>query len=170
MLRTFIACLVLSIAFCSCSDFVPSKKKVQVYTLISSTNDSLDKMTREWHQQLFLSTKDKSFARLRPYRIKIGQFLSRSRSEVAMLTVNKGSQNLLDSEEAFLATQANLFSETYSAFESYNDVTPNETINNQLRVASTNLSNMIASKAAIARSLQYYAQKNEVKINELSKR
>ena len=166
MLRTFIACLMMSMAFCSCSDFVTSKKKLQVYTQITSTNDSLEKLTRVWHQQLFASTKDKSFSRLRPYRIKIGQFLSYNRVQVASLQVPPKSQSLLDSEQAFLATQAALFSETYSAFESFNEMTPNETINNQLRVASANLNNMLATKTAITRSLEYYVEKNDIKIKK----
>ena len=166
MLRTFLVCLVISIVFCSCSGYIPAKKKLLVYAQITNTNDSLDKMTREWHQQLFLSTKDKSFARLRPYRIKIGQFLSVKRSLIANLQITPKYQNLLDAEEAFLSTQATLFSETYSSFESFNEMTPNEIINNQLMIASSNLSNMLYTKTAISRSLQYYAIKNDLKIKK----
>ncbi len=150
----------------SCAGYIPSKKKLQVYTDITAANDSLETMVRDWHQQLILSTKDKNFSRLRPYRVRIGQFLSEKRASVAGLQTEAKWQGILDNEETFLATQAQLFSDSYAAFELYNNMTPNDVINNQLRIASVNLTNMLAGKASMVHMLQVYARKNDLKLKK----
>jgi len=166
MVRPLLACLFISVLCSACSGFIPTKKKVLIYNRIEVTNDSLDKMIKLWYQQLYVSTKDKNFSRLRPYRIGVGQFLNRNRSEIANLEINPDGQNLLDSELVFLSGQAMQFSEAYAVFEQYNEMTPNETINGQLKLTVAEMARMTMTKAAINRSLQHYAVKNKLKVKK----
>jgi hypothetical protein len=166
MLRTVLVCLVSNVIFFSSCDYIPAKKRLLVYTQISATNDTLDRLTREWHQLLRLSTKDKNFFRLKQCRIKIGQFLSRNRPVVANLRVRPDSQPLIDSEEAFLANQATIATDVYTPFESYNEMTPNDLINTQLKAVVNDLSTEIAGKAAMDRSLQAYIVRNKIKLKQ----
>lgn len=166
MLRTILACLFFSVFLAACSGFIPTKKKLLVYTQITTTNDTLNKLTGEWYKELFAATRDKNFSRLRPYRIKIGEFLNRKREEIANLEVGPEGQNVLDSEIVFLSNQAARFSETYATFELFNEMTPNETINGQLKIASADIRNMTITNAMISRSLQQYAAKNKLKVKK----
>ena len=163
MLRTFLAYLVFCTVFFSSCNFIPAKKKLLVYTQITATNDTLDLLTREWHQLLYLSTKDKNFSRLKPIKMEMARFLSRNRSVIANLEISPDSQNLIDSEGVFLSTQATMVSEIYTPFESYNEMTPNQEINRQLILVANDLNNEVAGKAAINRSLQAYLRKNKLK-------
>jgi len=166
MLRIMLVLLVFSVFFYSSCDYIPVKKRLLVYTQITATNDTLDKLTREWHQLLYMSTRDKNFTRLQPSRIKIGQFLSRNRAIIANMQVRQDSQNLIDSEEVYLSNQATVVSDVYTPFEEYNEMTPNDNINGQLKLVANDLNNVVSGKNAISQSLQAYLTRNKMQVKK----
>jgi hypothetical protein len=164
LMRAIMVCLVVSAFFLASCNYVPAKKKLLVYTQISGTNDTLDKMTREWYKQLNQSVRDRNFSRLSQYRISAGQYLSRRRSVIANLLRDDHAQNLIDSEEVFLSARAAVINDMYSSFEAYNEMTPPDVINNQLRLIASDLGNEVSGNVAIKRSLQAYARKDALNL------
>jgi len=155
--------LLLGMLFSSCS-YYDHKTKQSFYDLLSGTNDSLDKMTADWHQLLEKATVTKSFSGLAPLRTKMGLFMTRNRAKIADIEVPLNSDALRDSEEVFLSTQANVISEAYPPFEPFNDITPNEDIQNQMKLVVSDLESETAASAAIRKSLLAFAQRNALKI------
>jgi len=134
------------------------------YDELTGTNDSLDKMTDDWHQTLDKAALSKNFSALAPLRTKMGLFISRNRAKIANIEVPKNTEGLRDSEEVFLSNQATIISEAYPTFEPYNDITPNEEIQNQLKLVASDEETETAASAAIRKSLQAFAKKNELKV------
>ena len=157
--------LSLITVFSSCS-YYDHKTKQLFYDQLSGTNDSLDKMTDDWHQMLEKAVASKSFAGLAPLRTKMGLFISRNRSKIANIEVPQNLEGLRDSEEVFLSNQANTISEAYSTFEPYNDITPNEEIQNQLKLVVSDEETESSASGAIRKSLQAFAQKNGLKVSQ----
>lgn len=155
--------LFLTTAFSSCS-YYEHMAQLQFYTQLSGTNDSLDKMTVEWHQLLTRAVAAKNFSGLAPCRIKIGEFMSRNRAKVANIELPPTAENIRDSEEAFLAARAIIVSEIYPTFEPFNDITPNEDIDGQLRLVADDQEKETLAMEAIKKSLQAFAQRNHLKI------
>lgn len=166
MLRFFLVCLLFgSFAFSSC-DYVPAKKKQMIYDKISGTNDTVDKMTREWYRQLSLSLKDRNFSRLSQYRIAKAEFLSSHRSAIANLRIDAAATNLLDSEEVYLSNQAAAVNDVYTLFEAYNEMTPPDVINAQLQKIAYDQGTEITWNAAMKRSLLAYGRKDKLKMKK----
>ena len=166
MFRAILVCLILSTVFLSSCDYVPMKKKLRFYTEITATNDSINRMTGEWYGLLKMSVRDSNFSRLRPYRLKMGTFLSSNRSSIANLQAGATGQNIIDSEEVFLSNQATVINDVYSTFEAYNEMTPAETINAQMKLLANDQNNELAWTTAIKGSLEVYARKNKLKISK----
>ena len=163
MRTTFPVCLIFcAVCLFSCN-YIPAKKKLIAYSEISSTNDSVTRMTREWYRLLSMSITDKNFSRLSPYRLHMGEFLSKHRALVANLETGPNGQSIVDSEEVFLANEAATINDLYSSFESYNEMTPVETINGQIRKLSNDQSNEMTWTSVIKRSLGNYLRKNKLK-------
>jgi hypothetical protein len=166
MRRTLPVCLIFSTVYLFSCNYIPAKKKLMAYAEISSTNDSLTRMTREWYRLLSMSVTDKNFSRLSSYRLHMGEFLSNHRDLVANLQAGPNGQNIVDSEEVFLANEATTINDLYSSFESYNEMTPVETVNGQIRKLSNDQSNEMTWTAVIKRSLANYLKKNKLKVTK----
>jgi hypothetical protein len=148
--------------FLSSCDLYTTNDKLMAYNRISGINDTLDKMTNEWHRLLDNAVSGKNYSALRPYRMSIGLFLNNSRATVSGLKINPVSENLIDSEEVFLATQDSIVSELYPNFDAFTDLTPDETIQAQLKLIVGDQANEAAGSAAIRRSLTAFALKNNL--------
>jgi len=162
MEKAIFSSLFFLVIFLSSCEFYTTKEKLTTYNRISGINDSLDNMTKEWHLLLDKAVSGKNYSALRPYRLGIGDFLNRDREVVAYLKTNTNSQNLIDSEEVFLDNQASVVSDLYSNFEIYNDMTPDETIQGQLKLVVGDLATEAAGSAAIKRSLHAFAVRNNL--------
>jgi hypothetical protein len=166
MQRVILICLFFSVLFFASCSFIQRKEKVNVYSQILVTNDTLDKMTQEWHQLLSKALVTKNFTYLAPHRIRMAQFLSRSRPKVANLEITPSSESIRDSEEVFLTNQATFISDVYPQFESNNELTPNEVLQNQMKALGNDLENETSVSASIRQSLHTYAKKNGLNVPE----
>ena len=160
---TLIFLIAYTVFFGSCAVF-QRKEKVQVFNQITLTNDTLDKMTQEWHQMLKKAIVTKNFTYLAPHRIRMAQFLGRNRPKIANLEITPSSEAIRDSEEVFLTNQATVISEVYPLFESNNDLTPPDVVQNQLKSLGNDLENETSTSAAIKQSLNNYAKKNGLNV------
>ena len=156
------SCLVVSLFFSSCG-FYAQRQKQLLYTQISATNDTLDRMTREWHQLLDKAVRSKNFSTLHDNRVKIGQFISRSRSAIANAELPPDAEVLRESEGVFLSNQAVVVSDVYPQFESFNELTPDEKIQKTLIAVAGDQDNELAWKLTIRKSLDAFAIKNGIR-------
>ena len=161
MQKTFwVICWFFAIITCVSCGYISTGRKQDIYNEIAATNDTLGKMTREWNLRLDKATKTKDFTTLPPYRLKMGQFLSKHRNNVANLKRNNETAPIIDSEVAFLSTQATIISDVYPKFEFYNDATPDDVIKNEIKDLSNEMDNETSGSAAIRKSLQAFANRN----------
>ena len=158
--------LFMVVIFLSSCEFYTTKEKLATYNRISGINDSLDKMTKEWHRLLDNAVSGKNYTALRPYRLGIAGFLDRDREVVANLKMNTYSENLIDSEEVFLNNQASVVSDLYANFEIFTEMTPDETIQGQLKQVVGEQDSEMAGSRAIRRSLQAFVKNNNLKLKK----
>ena len=163
MRKQLLLILLLAICFISSCNVLNRQKNQKVYTQILATNDSLEKKTKEWHQLLNAAIIAKDFTKLRTSRMNIGLYLARHRELVANLQYTEASTPILEREQIFLTTQANLVSELYPPFEYFNAMTPPETMQEQIKLISDDMINVTAVCTSIKRELQAFAKKNDVK-------
>lgn len=163
MNRVLMVWCVISAAFLSSCGVYATRQKQVLYDQIVVTNDTLDKLTRQWHTLLEKAVHTKNFSALSANRIQIGQYLSRRRSAIANLELPADAETLRGSEEVFLTSQAAMVSDVYPKFEVYNELTPDSTIQNQLRSISNDMQTEVAWKLTIQKSLDAFAQKNKFK-------
>jgi hypothetical protein len=162
MQKTSLIGLVLMVVLFSSCGYYERKENIALYNQIKSTNDSLDKMTREWHHMLDKAVIDRNFDSLHPLRLKMGEFLNRKRGVIANLEVPASAENLKGSEQVFLSAQANAVAEIYPAFEQFNELTPDATVKNQLKVLAGDLETETAWVITLKKSLEAFATKNNI--------
>lgn len=165
---TLIFLLVAATTLSSCS-YYDHKTKQEFYNELFGTNDSLDRMTVDWYQQLNKSIFSKNFTGLAPLRTKMALFVSRHRDKIANIEVPPNIDGLRDSEEVFLNTQANIISDVYSTFEPFNDITPEDQIQGQLKLVMANQQAEMAASSALRKRLQEFARKNSLKLADTIK-
>lgn len=160
--HSVIVFLFISVVFSSC--VFDRKARVDLCREITSTNDSLYTLTREWHIQLDKAARVRNFAILRESRIKLGQFISRRRSAVANLELPADAETLRQSEDVFLSGQSDVISNIYPQFEAYNDLTPDSSIQRALATIKGDEDNVLAWKLTIKKSMEAFIQKHGLKI------
>lgn len=137
---------------------------------ISGVNDTLDKLTTDWHNLLEKAEVTKNYPELRQTRIALGSFISVSRSMIASTPRTKETEKILAMEDALLETQSNMVSEVYPAFELYSEFTPKEQIAKSLALLGSDLMNEKEKVAEIKRELDVIAIKNDVKKEDTRKK
>ncbi len=154
--------LYVIMLFSSCGYYAHKQKQVLVEQ-IRNTNDSLDKMTKEWHNLLDKAVKVKNFSALNAQRIQIGQFLSRRRSVIANLELPADAETLRGSEDVYLSAQVGMVTDFYPQFELFNDLTPDSTIQYHLRLVSKDVETEVSWYLTIKKSLDVFVIKNGIK-------
>ena len=154
--------VLLIILFASC-ERIDHKKNLDAYYRISAINDSVDKMTKTWHQMVLKAAGDKNFTGLAPYRLNIGKFLARNREAVSNITTTEGGEMIVDSEITFLSVRAAAVSDLYPRFELFNDLTPDDVLREQLKYLPADLENEMTANAAMKKTLWAFATKNASK-------
>ncbi len=154
--------LAASVVFISCNHY-PKQDKVKLYKQLTQINDTLTFMTKEWHLLLNRAVISKNYSRLSGYRVDIARFLERSRTTVGNMRVYPESAAIIDSEMIFLGNQTAMVSEVYYKFDSYNELTPRETVEANLRLVTDDLPTEIAGSVAMKRSLEAFATRNKLK-------
>lgn len=162
MQRKLVFC-VFAITFFSSCGYYEHKQRQMLLSQIKVTNDSLDKMTKDWHLLLDRAVKTKSFSDLNACRISLGQFISRKRSTIADMELPADAEPLRGSEGVFLSTQSGMVSDVYPKFEAYNDSTPDSTIQNQWRQVSNDLQTEVSWNLTMKKALDAFALKNNIK-------
>lgn len=158
-----ICCLLATVSLGSCG-FYEHKERIELYKQIVATNDSLDKMTREWHMLLNSAVRTGDYSALHSSRVKLGQFISRRRSVIASLEVPSDAATLRESEGVFLSTQAAMISDVYPQFEAYTALTPDETVQKSLKLVSKDLETEMAWNLTIKKSLDAFVKKQKLKM------
>lgn len=164
MRNTIWICLLLATTLLvSCAEF-SKKQKINLYYEIVHTNDTLTRMTKEWHQLLKQAVREKDYNKLRAHRMAMGTYLDRRRSALGTTKVYAYSESIIDREATYLANRATIVSDTYPPFESFNALTPVETIQDQLKSVSDDLVSAIAADAGMKRALDEYIKVNKLKL------
>ncbi len=167
MKRNFIvASWLFAIALFSSCGHMERDRKYFMYYKISATNDSLELMTKEWHQLLDKAVLDNSYTTLAPYRLKMGKFLSKNRNQIGDLNITSSNEPLVDSELAFLSARATIVTDVYPKFEPFNEMTPPDLLKKQLKTVANDMENEIAANNGIKRSLYSFVVKNKLKFKK----
>lgn len=161
--RVAVCLIFIILYFASCSRF-ENARRYEMCSKILAVNDTLDYMTRQWHQLLARAAWDNRFSTLHPYRLKIGQYLSRSRNEISNLDVTKDAITIKDEELAFLLARATVVSETYTRFEAFNEWTPGDVIKKEMKLVTNDVESQARAAALIKKSLKVYMHKHGLKI------
>lgn len=135
----------------------------EMYTKYTAVNDTLDKLTTQWHSLRDQASISKNYAPLAPARIALGSFISRARSWVANIPQTKENERLKSEEDALLLQQSNLVSEVYPTFEQFNEYTPKEVVDKNLSLLNDDLLNLKTKIAEVKKRTDAMAKKYDVK-------
>jgi hypothetical protein len=163
MQKTFYICCLLSVLFLSSCGFYEHRQRQVLCTQIKTTNDSLDRLTRNWHDALEKAMKTRNFSGLMPLRIQLAQFLSRRRSVIADLELPADAEALRGSEGMFLSSQVAVVTDVYPRFEQFNDLTPDSALFNRVQLVAGDVQTELSWKLTIKRALDAFAAKNGIK-------
>src|SRR4051812_38267424 len=100
--KSIVILLLLPALFIASCGIFQRKEKIAVYNQVLVTNDTLDKMTQEWHMLLSKALTTKNFTYLAPHRIRMAQFLGRNRPKIANMEISPSAESIRDSEEVYL--------------------------------------------------------------------
>ncbi len=164
-IRVAVGLFVVVLSLSSCSYYAREDKK-DLYYAILNTNDTLDYMTKTWHQMLNRAERDKHFGMLGPYRLRMGEFLSRNRNKIANMHISKDALPMVDSELAFLEVRAQVVSDVYPRFEQFTEMTPSEQIANQRADLKDDVLHEATNYALIKRSLKAFAKRNKLEVKK----
>ncbi len=157
-----LSCLAATLMTTSCG----FQKKLQLqdtYTKITVVNDSLDKLTSQWHTLRDQASISKNYTALAPARIALGSFISRGRASVANIVVTPENEAVMNEEDQLLLNQSTLVAEVYPNFEQFNEYTPKETMDKNVSLIANDLVNVKEKVASIKKMLEKFAAKNNIK-------
>ncbi len=157
-----LSCLAATLMTTSCG----FQKKLQLqdtYTKITVVNDSLDKLTSQWHTLRDQASISKNYTALAPARIALGSFISRGRASVANIVVTPENEAVMNEEDQLLLNQSTLVAEVYPNFEQFNEYTPKETMDKNVSLITNDLVNVKEKVASIKKMLEKFAAKNNIK-------
>ena len=160
--KALVFCLFSVVLLSSCG-FQEKHEALEFYTKLSVINDSLDRMTTEWHNVRDQASVNKNYTALNPLRISLGAFIARNRSIVVNMPVTHETEKIKNDEDALLTTQTNLVAEVYPNFEQFNEYTPKEVMDKNITMLGDDLVTMKTKIASIKKSLQVYADKHNLK-------
>ena len=155
-------CLAATLLTASCG----FQKKLQLqdtYTKITVVNDSLDKLTTQWHNLRDQASVSKNYSALAPARIALGSFISRGRASIANIVVTADNEAIMNEEDQLLLNQSALVAEVYPNFEQFNEYTPKETMDKNIALIVNDLMNVKTKVASIKKMLEKFAAKNNLK-------
>lgn len=160
LLLLFVAVLVMGISSCG----VKEKLVVQeMYSKYSAINDTLDKMTTQWHNLRDQASISKNYAPLAPARIALGSFIARARSSVANIPQTAENEKLKSEEDALLLQQSTMAAEVYPSFEQFNEYTPKEVVDKSISQITDDLLNMKAKTAKVKSMMDVFVKKYDLK-------
>ncbi|WP_133162639.1 hypothetical protein [Flavipsychrobacter stenotrophus] len=157
-----LSCLAATLMTTSCG----FQKKLQLqdtYSKITVVNDSLDKLTSQWHTLRDQASISKNYTALAPARIALGSFISRGRASVANIVVTPENEAVMNEEDQLLLNQSTLVAEVYPNFEQFNEYTPKETMDKNVSLITNDLMNVKEKVASIKKMLEKFAAKNNIK-------
>ncbi len=155
-------CLALTMLSASCS-FQKKLQSQDFYSKLIVINDSLDKLTTEWHSLRDQASISKNYAALAPSRIALGAYISRSRSTVANIVTTPEIEQIKNEEDALLLNQSSMVAEVYPNFEQFNEYTPKDIMDKNIGLVSNDLMNEKSKVATIKKMLDVFAAKNKLK-------
>jgi len=161
-------CILFTMLISSCG--LNSHTAKEFCDKVSGVNDTLDKMTTDWHDLLDKAEVTKNYPDLLPARIALGSYISRSRSMIANTPRTKETEKILTMEDALLETQSGMVAEVYPKFEQYSEFTPKEQIARSKALLGSDLMNEKEKVAEIKRALDIIATKNDVKKSDRKKK
>ena len=159
--RAFVYIIVFSFLLVSCG--LNRHTAQEFYNKISGINDTLDKLTTDWHDLLDKAEVTKNYSTLAPVRTNLGAFISRSRSTVASMQRIPETEALLAREDALLETQSGTVADVYPVFEQFTEFTPKRAIDSNMARLNTDLTTEKSGVADVKKLLQVIAQKNDLK-------
>ncbi len=146
MLRIVCLLCFTSLILLSSCGFEEKHDAKQLYYRVAGINDTLDRMTSDWHQKLDQALVSKNFNELQPLRRELGTFISQSRLAISSVASTKGTDKVKADEDNLLATQSAMVAEVYPNFERFSALTPKEELDKALALLSNDL---VAEKTAI---------------------
>ena len=149
--KALVFCLFSVVLLSSCG-FQEKHEALEFYTKLSVINDSLDRMTTEWHNVRDQASVNKNYTALNPLRISLGAFIARNRSIVVNMPVTHETEKIKNDEDALLTTQTNLVAEVYPNFEQFNEYTPKEVMDKNITMLGDDLVTMKTKIASIKKS------------------
>lgn len=162
MRKLLLPFLIVAIYISSCN-LAQKHDSQEFYTKIIYINDTLEKLTVEWHSQLDKAILQKNFVDLGPYRTALGAFISRGRSAVANMTPPPGGDKIQAIEDELLVGQSDLVAEAYPKFERYSEYTPKEDLDKSLAPLTNDVANVKSQSSKIFKKLEEFATKNNLK-------
>ncbi len=162
MRKSLLICVLATALLSSCG----FKEKIvwqEFYTKTIAINDSLDKLTTQWHTLRDQASISKNYGNLAPARIELGSFIARARSTFANLPVTPQTEKIKNDEDALLLNQSNMVAEVYPAFEQFNEYTPKEVVDKSLGQITNDLVDEKSKVTAINKALEAFAKAHSLK-------
>ena len=162
MRKSLLLCVLASAVLSSCG----FKEKIvwqDFYSKTIAINDSLDKLTTQWHTLRDQASISKNYSSLAPARIELGSFIARARSTFANLPSTPQTEKMKNDEDMLLLNQSNMVAEVYPTFEQFNEYTPKEVVDKSLGQITNDLIDEKAKVSAINRALEGFAKIHDLK-------
>ncbi len=162
MRNTILYSLIAVFLLSSCG-FEEKRGAKEFYGNVLLLNDSLNRLTNDWHTELNRANQNKSYENLINFRLRLGQFLGRNRNYIANIPINERNERLLNAEIALLENQSNLVADVYPIFEQFSSLTPKPQLDSAISKLGYDLSNQRLGIDSIKKQLDDYAKKYSFK-------
>lgn len=154
--------VVLSFIMSSCG-MAEKHEAQEFYAKMTGINDTLDMMTTEWHTMRDEAMVKKTYNSLTPVRIKLGAYISASRSYVANVLPTKNNERVKNTMDSLLTMQSAKVADVYPAFEQLTEFTPKESVDKSITALGDDLLVVKSMTATIKKQLQLFAVKYDIK-------
>ena len=161
LLLIWLFAIVFSLSSCT---YFAEKRRLLVYTELIGTNDTVNKMTRQWYQMVSVAVKTKNFSTIGAYRLTMASYLNKKREKIAELSSNADTEGIVDSEQTYLSNQAFAVADIYFTMESYNYLTPAEDIQDQMKLIIDNVNGEMAMYEVMKKALHSFAKRHALKV------
>lgn len=162
MRNSLLLLCIISLTAASCG-FKQRLVSQEFYSKVVVINDSLDKLTTQWHSLRDQASISKNYSALAPARIELGSFISRARSTVANIVVTPEIEKMKNDEDMLLLNQSGMVTDVYPNFEQFNEYTPKEVMDKSIALITNDLIDERAKVAAIRKQLDAFAKKYDLK-------
>jgi len=154
--------IIVITLFSSCG-FKEKHDAQELYLRVTGINDTLEKMTIDWHDKLDRAVVKKNFFELGPLRTALGSYISDSRNALSKMPATSANEKLRNDEDNLLSNRSAVVADVYPLFEMYSALTPKDVLKKNLLLLVHDLDSSKAHFLTVKNDLKAYADKYQLK-------